>query len=82
MRKTIPLGGKPPAGSKLSVEHLDEQVMYQRAFEIVIWSMPAVAKYGLHRGTFDMGGGNNVVLAWSEGAKPLFEALTPNNTTP
>ena len=56
--------------------------MYQRAFEAVIWSMPAVAKYGLHRATFDMGAGNNVVLAWSAGAKPLFEALTPNNTTP
>jgi len=79
---TEPLGGKPPAGSKPSVENLAEQVMYQRAFEAVIWSMPAVAKYGLHRATFDMGAGNNVVLAWSAGAKPLFEALTPNNTTP
>ena len=79
---TDPLGGKPPAGSKPSVKNLSEQVMYQRAFEAVIWSMPAVAKYGLHRATFDMGAGNNVVLAWSEGAKPLFEALTPNNVTP
>ncbi|MFC1601489.1 DUF1254 domain-containing protein [Candidatus Sumerlaeota bacterium] len=79
---TNPRGGKPPAGSKPSVENLADQVVYQRAFEAVIWSMPAVAKYGLHRGTFDMGAGNNVVLAWSEGAKPLFEALTPNNTTP
>jgi len=77
-----PLGGKPPAGSKPSVENLTDQVMYQRAFEIVVWSMPAVAKYGLHRATFDMGAGNNQVLAWSAGAKPLFEALTPNNTTP
>ena len=79
---TEPLGGKPPAGSKPSVDDLTDQVTYQRAFEAVIWSMPAVAKYGLHRATFDMGAGNNVVLAWSEGAKPLFEALTPNNTTP
>jgi len=79
---TEPLGGKPPAGSKLSVKDLDSQVKYQRAFEAVIWSMPAVAKYGLHRGTFEMGAGNNVVLAWSAGAKPLFEALTPNNVTP
>ena len=79
---TDPLGGKPPAGSKVSVDNLHDQVTYQRAFEAVVWSMPAVAKYGLHRGTFEMGAGNNVVLAWSEGAKPLFEALTPNNTTP
>jgi len=79
---TEPLGGKPPVGSKPSVEDLTDQVTYQRAFEAVIWSMPAVAKYGLHRATFDMGAGNNVVLAWSAGARPLFEALTPNNTTP
>lgn len=77
-----PLGGKPPVGSKPSVENLAEQVTYQRAFEAVVWSMPAVAKYGLHRATFALGAGNNVVLAWSAGAKPLFEALTPNNTTP
>ena len=56
-----PLGGKPPAGWTF-VDSLADQVMYQRAFEAVIWSMPAVAKYGLHRATFDMGAGNNVVL--------------------
>jgi len=79
---TEPRGGKPPKGARPSVKDFTEQVMYQRAFEAVVWSMPAVAKYGLHRGTFEMGAGNNVVLAWSEGAKPLFEALTPNNITP
>jgi hypothetical protein len=79
---TDPLGGKPPAGSKVSVEDLDAQVKYQRAFEAVIWSMPAVAKYGMHRASVEIGAGNNVVMAWSGGAKPLLETLTPNNTTP
>ena len=79
---TDPVGGKPPAGSKPSVEDLDAQVKYQRAFEAVIWSMPAVAKYGLHRGSLAIGAGNNVVMAWSRPSKPWMEALTPNNTTP
>lgn len=36
---TDPLGGKPPAGAKVSVKDLDYQVKYQRAFEAVVWSM-------------------------------------------
>jgi len=79
---TEPVGGKPPAGSKLSVKDLESQVKYQRAFEAVIWSMPAVAKYGLHRGSLGIGADNNVIMAWSGGSKPLMETLTPNNTTP
>ena len=79
---TDPIGGKPPVGSRPSVEDLDYQVKYQRAFEAVIWSMPAVAKYGLHRGSLAIGADNNVVMAWSRPSKPWMEALTPNNTTP
>jgi len=33
------------AGAKPSVPDLNYQVAYQRAFEAVIWSMPAVAIY-------------------------------------
>ena len=56
-----PLGGKPPAGSKPFVDVLDYQVKYQRAFEAVLWSMPAIGVYGFHR------------LPASEG--PFFAAL-------
>ncbi|MCZ6856344.1 MAG: DUF1254 domain-containing protein, partial [Gammaproteobacteria bacterium] len=79
---TEPRGGQPPAGSKPSVENLADQVTYQRAFEAVVWSMPAMIKYGMRRASFEIGGGDNVVLAWSGGAKPLLETLTPNNTSP
>jgi hypothetical protein len=41
-----PLGGQPAAGAKPSVPDLNYQVAYQRAFEAVIWSMPAVAIHG------------------------------------
>ncbi|MGB6012857.1 MAG: DUF1254 domain-containing protein, partial [Desulfobacterales bacterium] len=79
---TEPRGGQPPKGSKPSVKNFAEQVTYQRAFEAVVWSMPAMIKYGMRRASFDIGAGDNVILAWSAGAKPLLETLTPNNTSP
>jgi hypothetical protein len=77
-----PLGGKPPAGSKVSVKDLDYQVKYQRAFEAVLWSMPAVSIYGFYRGAMDIGAKDNTILAWSKPATPFLEGLTGNNQTP
>lgn len=79
---TEPRGGQPPEGSKPSVKNFKEQVTYQRAFEAVVWSMPAIIKYGMRRASIEIGAGDNVVCAWSAPAKPLLETLTPNNTTP
>jgi len=82
---TEPIGGKPPAGTSASFKDFEtfkDQVLYQRAFEAVLWSVPMVNKLGLRRGTLAIGGGDNVVLAWSAGVKPYFEALTPNNVSP
>jgi hypothetical protein len=81
-RPTDPIGGKPPAGAKVSVEDLDYQVKYQRAFEAVLWSMPAIAIYGFQKGPKAIGGGNNTVLAYSGPATPKAELLTANNVTP
>jgi len=47
---TEPLGGQPAPGSKPSTNDLDAQVAYQRAFEAVIWAMPAVSIYRLRAG--------------------------------
>ena len=79
---TDPIGGKPPAGSKVSVSDLDYQVKYQRAFEAVIWSMPAIGIYGFSHATKGVGGGNNTILAWSKQANANSELLTANNVTP
>ncbi len=82
---TEPLGGQPPAQARPSFtrfETFKEQVLYQRAFEAVLWSVPLVNKLGLRRGTLAMGADENEVLAMSAGATPLFEALTPNNVSP
>jgi hypothetical protein len=80
--KGEPLGGKPAPGSKPSVADLDYQVKYQRAFEAVIWSMPAISIYGFHRASELIGAGPNVILAYSEPAKPNSELLTANNQVP
>jgi hypothetical protein len=40
---TEPFGGQPPPGTTASVKDFDYQIKYQRAFEAVLWNMPAVA---------------------------------------
>jgi hypothetical protein len=79
---TEPRDGQPPKDSKPSVKNFAEQVTYQRAFEAVVWSMPAMIKYGMRRASIEIGAGDNVICAWSAPASPLLETLTPNNTTP
>ena len=77
-----PIGGKPSSETQTSVTDFDYQVKYQRAFEAVLWSMPAVSIYGFHRGAETIGAGPNVILAWSNPAKPNLEAMTGNNQVP
>ena len=79
---TDPIGGKPPAGSVPSVADFDYQVKYQRAPEAVLWLMPAIAIYGFHCASANIGAGPNVILAYSKPAKPNNESLTANNQMP
>ena len=79
---TEPIGGQPQADAKVSVKDWEYQLAYQRAFEVVLWSMPAMTNYGFHRAAKLLGAGPNEILAWSAPAKPNFEALTPNNAAP
>lgn len=44
--QTDPLGGKPPQGATCSIKDFDYQIKYQRAFEAVLWNMPAMRLYG------------------------------------
>ena len=75
---TEPRGGQPPKGSKPSVENFTDQVTYQRAFEAVVWSMPAMIKYGMRRASIEIGAGDNVICAWSAGAQGIREQLDFN----
>ena len=76
------IGGKPPAGAKQSVKNLDYQVKYQRAFEAVLWSMPAVGMYAYWHAAADWNAGPNTIIAWSKPSTPYMEGVTGNNQTP
>lgn len=80
---TEPLGGQPAPGARPSTSDLGAQVAYQRAFEAVLWSMPAVSIYRLRMGAFEhLGITNNGILAYSQTCTPRCEFLTANNATP
>ena len=77
------VGGQPPKGATASIKDFDYQIKYQRAFEAVLWSMPAVAIYSFRRAAFDdLGLKDNDIIAYSAPATPHVEAITPNSTTP
>jgi hypothetical protein len=78
-----PLGGQPPEGATASVTDFDYQIKYQRAFEAVLWNMPAIAIYAFRRAAFnDLGMKDNDIIACSAPATPKIEAITANSTTP
>lgn len=75
--------GFPPVGTSSSIEDFDYQIKYQRAFEAVLWNMPAAAIYSFRRAAFEhLGLKDNDVIAYSAPATPHLEAITANSTTP
>ncbi|CAB3913516.1 DUF1254 domain-containing protein [Achromobacter deleyi] len=76
-------GGQPPQGAQSSIQDFDYQIKYQRAFEAVLWNMPAIAIYSFRRAAFDnLGAKDNDIIAYSAPATPKLEAITANSTTP
>ena len=81
--QTEPLGGQPAVGAKPSVEDLEAQVAYQRAFEAVVWAVPATSIYRFRQGAFKAYGiTDNDIIAFSKPATARAELLTANNVTP
>lgn len=81
--QTEPLGGQPAPGITQSAKDLDAQVAYQRAFEAVLWAMPASAIYRLRVGFLELPGmADNVILSYSGPLRTIQEAITPNQVTP
>jgi hypothetical protein len=81
--QTEPRGGQPMAGASQSVPDLEAQVAYQRAFEAVVWAMPASAIYRLRQGFLEVPGmGENTILSMSAPLTPIHEVITGNNQTP
>src|SRR5271170_7959751 len=74
-----PLGGQPAIGSKPSVSDLDAQVAYQRAFEAVVWAIPASAIYRFRVGVLEVAGmADNVVIANPGPLTQSTELITAN----
>ena len=68
---------------KPSVTDLEEQVAYQRAFEAVLWAMPASAIYRFRVGMLQVPGmADNVIASTVALVKTNQEFITPNQTTP
>jgi hypothetical protein len=78
-----PLGGQPANGAKPSVPDLEAQVAYHRAFEAVLWAMPASAIYRLRCGLLEQPGmADNVITAYSGALHTHHELITANQVTP
>ena len=81
--QTEPIGGQPPPGAKQSVADLEAQVAYQRAFEAILWAMPASAVYRLRVGLLELPGmADNVITAYSGPLRTNAELITANQVTP
>jgi hypothetical protein len=77
------MAGQPLNGTKQSVPDLEEQVAYHRAFEAVVWAMPASAITRFREGLYELPGvKDNVVIAFSGTLKPRHEVITANTVTP
>nr|WP_321452266.1 DUF1214 domain-containing protein [uncultured Carboxylicivirga sp.] len=70
-------------GSEKRFNTMEEQVVYQRAFEAVVWAMPATAIYRLREGFLEVPGvDDNVIVAYSKPALSKHKAITANTATP
>ncbi len=75
--------GQPLPGTEQSVRDLKEQVAYHRAFEAVVWAIPASAIHRFRQGLYDVPGvEDNVVIAFSGTLKARHEVITANTALP
>lgn len=78
-----PLGGQPLPGATQSVSDLEAQVAYHRAFEAVVWAMPASFIYRFRQGLLAVPGvEDNVIISFSGTLKTKHETITPNTAVP
>jgi hypothetical protein len=76
-------GGQPAPGVQQSVSDLDAQIAYQRAFDAILWAMPASAIYRLRVGLLAQPGmADNVINSYSGPLHTFHEVITGNQVTP
>lgn len=68
---------------EMSADQLALSVAEHRAFEAVLWAMPAAAIYRFRQGLYSVPGvEDNVIVAFSGTLRTKHEAITPNTVTP
>lgn len=76
-----PTGGQ--AFNPVTVQDLEYQIKYQRAFETALWAMPAVGINALRNAAFrDFGMKDNSISTSPTLTTPAKELLTANSSTP
>ena len=76
-----PIGGQPAFDSKPSSD-IKDKVKAQRAFEIGLWALPAVALYRFRAEAIENHGyKDNDIVAYSQVATPKLEVVTGNSST-
>lgn len=77
------ISGQPQQNTQVSTNNLALKVAQQRAFEAVVWAMPASAIHRLREGFMELPGvDNNVIIAYSKTAISKHKAITANAATP
>jgi hypothetical protein len=64
------------------MSEIERTIAVQRATQVAIWAVPAVATYAVLRGTIDVGGKLNDVVALSQPLTSRHGFLTANDVTP
>jgi hypothetical protein len=77
---TSPVFSEDAKNAKMS--EIERTIAVQRATQVAIWAVPAVATYAVLRGTLDVGGKLNDVVALSQPLTSRHGFLTANDVTP
>ena len=77
---TTPVLAQVAPNGKMS--EIERTIAVQRATQVAIWAVPAVATYGIVRGTTEVGGKLNDVVALSQPMTSRHGFLTANDVTP
>ena len=61
-------------------QRLYDEMLFQRACQLVLWSMPAMSVYAMKKGSEAVfGAGSNVLVVWKDRLDPKTLISTPNS---
>lgn len=73
---SFPEGYPSPTAS----ERLIDEMLFQRACQVVLWSLPAISVYAMKKGSeAAFGGGSNVLVVWKDRLDSNTLISTPNS---